>query len=104
WQPSSSASWPLLPSPLDDSSPDRPAHGPGGLALLARDRRGEARPPDQQLPPPARRGHLRRVRAAADRVALEELPDDGPRGDRRGQDHLRVPPLAPPGAAPAHFP
>jgi DNA-directed RNA polymerase omega subunit len=36
-------------------------------------------------------GDVRRVRAAADRVALEELPDDGPRRDRRGQDRLRVP-------------
>ena len=28
------------------------------------------------------------------RVALEELPDDVPRGDRRGQDHVRLPALA----------
>ena len=45
----------------DDSPTHRPAARQGGLALLARDRRGEARAADQQLPPPARRGHLRRV-------------------------------------------
>ena len=49
------------------------------LALRARDRGGQARAADQQLPPPARRGHVRRLPAAARRVQLEELPDDGPR-------------------------
>ena len=61
------------------------------LAVRARHRRGQAGSADQQLPPPARRGHVRGLPAAARRVALEELPDDGPRGDRRGQDHVRVP-------------
>ena len=60
------------------------------LALRAGHRRREAGPPDQQLPPPARRRHLRRVSAAARRVPLEELPDHGPRGDRRGQDQVHV--------------
>ena len=36
--------------------------------------------------------------AAADRVALEELPDDGPRRDRRGQDHVRIQVAAVPGS------
>src|SRR5439155_4988777 len=79
-----------LPWRGHDPSPHRRAAGRGRLALRARDRRRQARAADQQLPPPARRGNFRRVRPAADRVTLEELPDDGPRGDRRGQDRLRV--------------
>ena len=59
------------------------------LALRAGHRRREACPADQQLPPPARRRHVRRVPAAR-RVALEELLDHGPRGDRRGQDQVHV--------------
>ena len=59
------------------------------LALRARHRRRQARAADQQLPPPARRGHVRGISAAARRVALEELLDDGPGGDRRGQDQVR---------------
>ena len=60
------------------------------FALCARHRRGQARPADQQLPPPARRGHLRRQSAAARGVALEELPHDGHGGDLRGHAHLRL--------------
>ena len=63
---------------VDDSSSHRSAARPGGLALRARDRRGQAGAADQQLPPPARRRHLRRVRAAARPVALEELLDACP--------------------------
>ena len=47
------------------------------LVIVAR----EAGPADQQLPPPARRGHLRRQSAAARGVALEELPHDGDGGE-----------------------
>src|SRR5204862_6269012 len=64
--------------------------GQRGLALRPRDRGREARPADQQLPPPARRRHVRPVPAPAHRVALEELPDDGARRDRRGQDQVRI--------------
>ena len=61
------------------------------LVIIAR----QARPADQQLPPPARRGHLRRQSAAARRVALEELPDDGPRGGLPGHAQVRLPRRAP---------
>ena len=44
-----------------DLSTHRPAARQRRLALRAGDRRGQAGPADQQLPPPARRGHVRRV-------------------------------------------
>ena len=59
------------------------------LALCARHRRRQARPADQQLLPPARRGHLRGS-AAARGVPLEEPLDHVPRGSRRGQDQVRL--------------
>ena len=83
-----------LPWRRHDPSPHRRTAGERRLALRARDRRGEARPADQQLPPPARRGHVRRIPAAAGRVALEELPDHGPGGNRPGQDRTTTEPSA----------
>ena len=56
-----------------------------GQQVRAGDRRRQARPPDQRLPPPAGRGQLRGLRSTAGRVAVEELPDDGAGGNRRGQ-------------------
>src|SRR2546430_6966933 len=77
--------------PARDPSPRRRAARQRRLTVCTRDRRGQARSPDQQLPPPARRGHRFRGRsAAARRVALEELLDDGPRGDLRGQAQVRL--------------
>ena len=49
-----------------------------------------ARQINSLLPQP-RRGHVRRVPAADGRDRLEELPDDRPRGSRRGQDQVPLP-------------
>src|SRR5262245_48903871 len=89
---SSAGSWRLPLAWARDPAPYRQAVRERRLALRARHRGREAGPADQQLPPPARRGHVRRA-AAARRVTLEELLDDGPRGDRRGQDQVRLPGL-----------
>src|SRR5205823_14005457 len=98
------ASWsgslkPQVPSPVHDPSPHRRATRERGLALRAGHRRRQARAPDQQLPPPARRGYLRSVPASARGVTLEELLDDGPRGNSRGQDQVRVQVLVAGGSA-----
>src|SRR3954463_4977529 len=92
WRRSSRSHSPApLPWPHNDPPSHRRTTEPGRLALRARDRRRQARAADQQLPPPARRGHIRRFPAAAGRVAQQELLDDGPRGDRRGQTQVLVP-------------
>ena len=59
-----------------------------------RDRRRQARAPDQQLLPQPRRGNLRRVPAADGRDRLEKLPHDRPRGGSGGEDEVPLP-LAP---------
>ena len=68
-------------SPQSDLAPHRPTARAGRLKLRRRDRRRQARAPDQQLLPQPRRGDLRRVPAADDRdasknyltIALEEV-------------------------------
>ena len=90
WRRSSSASSrSQVPWRGHDPSTNRRSARPGRrLPLRARARRRQARPADQQLPPPARRGHrLRGGPAAADRVPLEELPHDGDGRDREREDH-----------------
>ena len=61
------------------------------LQLRHRDRRRQARAPDQLVLPQPRRGDLRRVPAADGRDRLEELPDDRARGSRGRQDQVPVP-------------
>src|SRR5918998_2961053 len=79
---------------LSDQAP--PRHPPGACRLPLRVCTGgrQARPPDKLVLPQPRRGHVRRVPAADGGHGLEELPEDLPRGDRRGQDQLPLPGVA----------
>src|SRR3954468_13365653 len=85
-------------TPTEDDERDQASPGyaarAGRLALRVCTGRRQARPPDQLLLPQPRRGHLRRIPAADGRNRLEELSEDLPRRDRRGENQVPLPGLA----------
>src|SRR3954453_16282848 len=82
----------------DQATPGHAARA-GRLELRGRDRGRQASPTDELVLPEPRRGDVRRVPAADGRDRLEELPEDLARGNRRGQDQVPLPGVAP-GAPP----